>query len=62
MDYSGEAFLNKLYQNLHLSDELMYTATASDTKDEKVKKYMDRLERVHEMANNPHKLEILKNY
>lgn len=42
-DYSGESFLNHLYQDLHMSDEVMHTANPSDSKDEKLRKYLERL-------------------
>lgn len=61
-DYSGEVFLNKIYQNLYLSDEVMHTALPSDTRNARIRKYMDRLERVHDKANNFHKLQLLKEY
>ena len=50
MDNEGYDFLNKIYQNLHLSDEVMHTASPSDTKNEKIAKYMERLERLHRKA------------
>ena len=43
MDNSGNDFLNKIYKDLHLSDEVMHTASPSDTKNEKINKYMERL-------------------
>ena len=48
--YEGEKFLNRLYKDLHMSDEVMHTATPSDSKDEKVHKYLERLEKVENMA------------
>lgn len=56
-DYSGEAFLNKLYKDLHMSDVVMHTATPSDNPNEKISKYMERLERVHSSNNDS-----IKNY
>lgn len=50
-DYSGEAFLNKLYRDLHMSDVVMHTANSSDKPREKVSKYMKRLERIHGTNN-----------
>ena len=38
-DYSGEAFLNKLYKDLHMSDVVMHTANSSDNPSEKISKY-----------------------
>ena len=60
---SGEDFLDKLYQNLHLSPAVMKTAEKSDSKEQKIAKYLDRLERVHDMAkDNTHKMEVLKKF
>ena len=56
-DYSGEAFLNKLYKDLHMSDVVMHTANSSDNPSEKISKYMERLERVHSSNNDS-----IKNY
>ncbi len=44
--YLGEEFLNKLYKDLHDSEIVMYSAQKSDTKNEKVERYLDRLENV----------------
>lgn len=61
-NYQGESFLNRLYKDLHMSDEVMHTAISSDTKNEKVSKYLDRLEIVEELAKNSkyNGLELLK--
>jgi len=48
--YEGETFLNRIYKDLHLSDEVMHTATKSDNKDEKVHKYLNRLEKIENMT------------
>lgn len=56
-DYSGEAFLNKLYKDLHMSDVVMHTANHSDNPSEKISKYMERLEKVHSSNNDS-----IKNY
>ena len=62
MLYIGETFLNKLYKDLHLEKEVMHTALSSDSKNEKVKKYLDRLERIENLALNSkyNGLELLK--
>lgn len=65
MENNGISFLNKLYSDLHMSDVVMHTASLSDSKDEKVQKYMDRLERIHERAmdaDNDHLIRILKEF
>ena len=61
-NYSGEKFLNRLYSDLHMNDEVMHTASKSDNKDEKVKKYLNRLEKVENLAlSSKHNgLELLK--
>ncbi len=50
MDNQGYDFLNKIYQDLHLSDEVMHTAKPSDNKNKKIAKYMERLDRITRMA------------
>lgn len=61
-NYQGESFLNRLYKDLHMADEVMHTASLSDTKDEKVRKYLERLEKVESLAKNNkyHGIELLK--
>lgn len=61
-NYQGESFLNRLYKDLHISDEVMHTASLNDTKDEKVRKYLERLEKVEEVAKNSkyNGIELLK--
>ena len=56
-DYSGEAFLNKIYKDLYMSEVVMHTANPSDKPSEKISKYMERLERVHSNKSNN-----IKNY
>ena len=58
---SGEDFLNKLFQNLHLSPSVMRTALKSDTPEEKISKYLERLELIHQSTlENEHKKELLQ--
>ena len=61
-EYIGESFLNRLYKDLYNSDEVVHTAINSDTKDEKVRKYLERLKKVEELAKNSNYngLELLK--
>jgi len=61
-NYKGETFLNRLYKDLHMSDEVMHTASVSDNKNEKVRKYLDRLEHIEDLAVNSkyNGLELLK--
>lgn len=60
MNYDGEKFLDKLYNNLYISDEVQYTKDNKDNRYEAIKKYLERLERVHSNATTEHKKELLK--
>ena len=58
---NGEDFLNHLNKNMHTEDIIMHHANKSDTPEEKIRKYMERLEKTHQKAKtNEHKLNILK--
>ena len=60
---NGEDFLNHLNKNMHNEDIVMHTASKSDTPEEKIKKYMERLEKNHNKAkDNKHKMNILKQF
>lgn len=60
---NGESFLNHLNQNMHLEEIVMHTASKSDTPEEKIRKYMERLEQTHDMAkDNKHKMNLLKKF
>ena len=51
---NGEEFLNSLYNNMHMEDVVMHTAEKSDSPTEKISKYLERLERAHDIAkDNP---------
>ncbi len=59
---TGEEFLNKLYSDMHMDYIVNHKALKSDTPEEKISKYLDRLEKVHEeVKDNPHRLEMLLN-
>ena len=60
MNYeTGEEFLNKLYKDMYMSDVVMHTAEKQD----RISKYMERLENVHEIAkSNSHKMDLLKQF
>ena len=60
---TGEEFLNKLYRKMHTSNEVMYKASPSDKAEEKIRKYISRLEHAHELSKkNEHSLELLKKF
>ena len=45
MDKNGLEFLNKIYSDLHLSNEVMHRVSKSDTPIEKIDKFDLRLQR-----------------
>ena len=57
---AGEEFLNKLYKDLNISEEVKHVSKGLSNKNEAVKAYLDRLERTHSNLNNLHKLNLLK--
>ncbi len=58
---TGEDFLNHLNKNMHNKDIVMHTASKSDTPEEKIRKYIERLEKSHNQAKeNEHKMNMLK--
>lgn len=61
MSQTGADFLNKLYQDLHMNDVVMHTAEKSDMPAQKIAKYLERLEAIHDLAQeSPHKKELLR--
>ena len=60
-NYIGEEFLDKLYRDLYMSDEVQHTKEIKDKRLEAIKKYMDRLERVHSKADTDGKKNLLYN-
>ena len=47
---NGEDFLNHLNKNMHMEDIVMHTANPSNTPEEKIGKYLERLEKSHNKA------------
>ena len=65
MKYEGEKFLLKLYKKLYNEESVKHSSTKSDNKYEAVKKYIERLERVHEKAinhKNDNGVKLLKSF
>lgn len=60
MEKNGVEFLNKLYKDLNLSDEVLHTSNGVKDKNEVVERYMERLERTHSRAIDNNKLDLLK--
>ena len=60
---SGEEFLNKLYREMYISNEVMHKADPSDAPEERIRKYISRLEHAHELSKkSEHSLKILKKF
>ena len=60
---NGDEFLNKLYREMHISNEVMHKSSPSDTPEEKIRKYISRLEHAHELSKkSEHSLELLKKF
>ena len=59
-NYEGEKFLAKLYTDMHLRKEVEHSSLKSDKKNEKIRKYLEREERVHQKAIERGKLDLLK--
>lgn len=60
---SGSEFLNKLYKDMHMSGIVMHTAEKSDTPSEKIDRYLNGLEGIHDIAKtNEHKMDLLKRF
>ncbi len=60
-NYNGEKILDRIYKDLYLSKEVSHTKKKSDTKYESIKKYLDRLEKIHKNAKTKNQQQILKN-
>lgn len=61
MDTEGIKFLDKLYQNLYMSDVVQHTKDNKDNRTDAIRKYLERLERVHKMADTESKKRHLLN-
>ena len=59
-NYTGEKFLDKLYKDLFNSEIVEHTKEKSDSREEAIKKYMDRLEKAHQNATTENRKERLK--
>ena len=60
-NFDDEKFLDSLYKNLYLSQEIQHTKDNKDSKYESIKKYMDRLEKIYKSADTTSKINYLKN-
>ena len=58
-NYVGEEFIDKLYKNLYMSEVVQHTKDNKDKRLEAIKKYFDRLERIHGKADTKGKKKLL---
>ena len=61
MDDNGIKFLDKLYQNLYMSDAVQHTKDNKDSRIDAIGKYLERLDRVSSMADTESKKRHLLN-
>lgn len=59
-NYEGEKFLSKLDSDLHMKKSVIHSSNENDENLEKIKKYLDREERIHNKAVEDNKLDLLK--
>ena len=59
-NFEGEKLLDKIYQDLYNSKSVQHTRKNKDKRAESIRRYMNRLERVHNKANTEHKKELIK--
>ena len=60
---SGEQFLNKLYSDMYLEYIVSCKTFNGDTPEDKIEKYITRIENVHNIAKlSKHKMELLKTF
>lgn len=58
--YIGETFLSKLYRDMHSSNEVVSSSKPNDSKYEKIKKYLTRLDNIHLSLKEKDKLKLIK--
>ena len=56
---NGEHFLSEIYPNMQHEEIVNNHTTKSDTKEDKIGKYLKRLENAHDNTNE-HKIKLLK--
>ena len=49
-NYNGEIFLDKIFKELYLSKEVQHKKSNKDTKYESIKKYLERLNKIHKKS------------
>ena len=60
--YSGEEFLSKLYRDMHTYNQVKKSSDPNDSKYEKIRKYLERLESIHRKLSEKERLELIKKF
>lgn len=60
--YVGETFLSRLYRDMHTLEQVEKSSLKSDNKYEKIRKYLNRLESIHNSVKDKNMLNVLKKY
>ena len=58
--FDGEKFLLRIYNDIYLKQSVIHSSGIGDKKYEKIRKYLDRAERVHQKALEHGKFDFLK--
>ncbi len=58
--FYGEAFLDKFFTDLYMSDEVQHTKDNKDNRLQAINKYLDRLTRIHSKADTESKKRLLE--
>ena len=61
-EYSKEEFLNKIYVNMHKEISILKSSNPNDNKNERIRKYLERLKKVHIKALEKDKLDLIKHF
>ncbi len=61
MDEVGIKFLDKLYGNLYMSDVVQHTRENTDSRVDAIRKYLERLEKLHSFATTEERKELILN-
>ena len=61
-EYIGEAFLNRLYRDMTMDKSVIKSSNINDSKNEKIKKYLERMENIHKHALDKDKLSLIKRF
>lgn len=61
-NFTGEEFLSRLFRDMHNEKSVLKSSNSNDSKYVKIRKYLSRLENVHNEALRKDRLSLLKKY